>query len=74
LNAALGDIPLFGDILTGGKGQGIIGVTFALGGTVDKPAFQMNPVSAVAPGIFRKFFEFGNPGGGNANNRKTKSN
>ena len=63
LNAALGDIPLFGDILTGGKGQGIIGVTFALGGTVDKPAFQMNPVSAVAPGIFRKFFEYGNSGG-----------
>ena len=71
LNAALGDIPLFGDILTGGKGQGIIGVTFALGGTVDKPAFQMNPVSAVAPGIFRKFFEYGNSGGGN-NNRKPK--
>jgi hypothetical protein len=62
LNAALGDIPLVGDILTGGKGQGIIGVTFALGGTVDKPVFQMNPVSAVAPGIFRKFFEYGNTG------------
>jgi hypothetical protein len=79
LNSVLGDIPLFGDILTGGKGQGIIGVTFALGGTVDKPAFQMNPVSAVAPGIFRKFFEYGNTGGGNGsgntgNNRKPKSN
>jgi len=69
LNAALGDIPLFGEILTGGKGQGIIGVTFALGGTVDKPDFQMNPVSAVAPGIFRKFFEYGTPGGGNNTNR-----
>jgi hypothetical protein len=72
LNSVLGDIPLFGDILTGGKGQGIIGVTFALGGTIDKPDFQMNPVSAVAPGIFRKLFEYGNPGGNN--NRKTKSN
>lgn len=75
LNAALGDIPLFGDILTGGKGQGIIGVTFALGGTVDKPDFQMNPVSAVAPGIFRKFFEYGTPGGGTTNrNRQPKGN
>ena len=74
LNAALGDIPLFGDILTGGKGQGIIGVTFALGGTVDKPDFQMNPVSAVAPGIFRKFFEYGTPGGNNNRNRQQKSN
>ena len=62
LNAALGGIPVVGDILTGGKGQGIIGVTFALGGTVDKPVFQMNPVSAVAPGIFRKFFEYSNSG------------
>ena len=75
LNSALGDIPLFGDILTGGKGQGIIGVTFALGGTVDKPVFQMNPVSAVAPGIFRKFFEYGNSNSGNApKNRPPKDN
>ena len=73
LNAALGDIPLVGDILTGGKGQGIIGVTFALGGTVDKPAFQMNPMSAVAPGIFRKFFEYGNNGGGNNKPRPPKN-
>jgi hypothetical protein len=58
LNAALGDIPLLGDIITGGKGQGIIGVTFAMGGTVDKPDFRMNPVSAVAPGFLRKFFEY----------------
>ncbi|MCA3562706.1 MAG: hypothetical protein IOC82_17005 [Aestuariivirga sp.] len=58
LNAALGDIPLLGDIITGGKGQGIIGVTFAMGGTVDKPDFQMNPVSAMAPGFLRKFFEY----------------
>lgn len=59
LNSALGEIPLFGDILTGGKGEGIIGVTFALGGSVDKPVFQMNPVSAVAPGIFRRLFDYG---------------
>lgn len=58
LNAAIGDIPLLGDIITGGKGQGIIGVTFAMSGTVDKPDFQMNPVSAVAPGFLRKFFEY----------------
>lgn len=58
LNAALGEIPLLGGIITGGKGQGIIGVTFAMGGTVDKPSFQMNPMSAVAPGFLRKFFEY----------------
>ena len=58
LNAALGNIPLLGEILTGGKGQGIFGLTFALGGTMAKPKFQFNPLSAIAPGIFRKIFEF----------------
>jgi hypothetical protein len=63
LNAAVGEIPLFGDILTGGRGEGIFGVTFALGGSVDKPVFQMNPMSAVAPGIFRRLFDYGGSGG-----------
>lgn len=58
LNAALGEIPLLGDLFTGGRGQGIIGVTFSMQGTVDKPTFQMNPMSAMAPGFLRKFFEF----------------
>ncbi|MCB1378450.1 MAG: AsmA-like C-terminal domain-containing protein [Alphaproteobacteria bacterium] len=64
LNSAIGEIPLFGDILAGGKGQGVIGLTFALGGSIDKPVFQVNPMSAIAPGILRKFFEYGNTGGG----------
>ena len=63
LNAAIGEIPLIGDILTGGKGEGIFGVTYALGGTMAQPRFQVNPVSAIAPGILRKFFEYGNTGG-----------
>ncbi len=63
LNSALSEIPLVGDILTGGKGQGVIGLTFALGGTMEKPQFQVNPVSAIAPGILRKFFEYGGSGG-----------
>lgn len=57
-NAALGNIPLLGDILTGGGGEGIFGLTYALGGTMNKPVFQANPVSAIAPGIFRKLFEY----------------
>lgn len=58
LNSALGEIPILGNVITGGKGQGIIGITFALGGTVEKSKFQMNPVSAIAPGFLRKLFEF----------------
>ncbi|MFN0190368.1 MAG: AsmA-like C-terminal domain-containing protein, partial [Aestuariivirga sp.] len=62
LNSALSDIPLVGEILTGGKGQGIFGLTYALGGTINKPKFEVNPVSAIAPGIFRKLFEYSGPG------------
>ncbi len=59
LNAAVGEIPILGDILTGGKGEGIFGLTYAVGGTMARPRFQVNPVSAIAPGILRKFFEYG---------------
>jgi hypothetical protein len=59
LNSALGEIPLFGDILTGGKGQGVFGLTFALRGSMQKPEFIVNPVSALAPGFLRRIFEIG---------------
>ncbi len=62
LNSAISGIPLVGDILAGGKGEGIIGITFALGGTMAAPDFQINPVSAIAPGILRKFFEYNGSG------------
>jgi hypothetical protein len=52
------DVPLVGQILTGGSGEGIIGITFALGGTIAQPKYQVNPLSALAPGFLRKFFEF----------------
>ncbi len=52
------NVPLFGQILTGGRGEGIFGITFALGGTIAAPKYQVNPLSALAPGFLRKFFEF----------------
>ncbi len=58
INAAVGNIPLLGEIFTGGKGQGIFGLTFALGGSMANPKIQYNPLSAIAPGILRKIFEF----------------
>lgn len=62
INAAVGNIPLFGEILTGGKGQGVFGLTFAFGGTMASPKIQFNPLSAIAPGILRKIFEFDGSG------------
>ncbi len=58
ISNVIDDIPLFGQILTGGKNEGVFGVTFAMGGTIKNPKYQVNPLSAIAPGIFRKLFEF----------------
>jgi hypothetical protein len=53
------NVPLLGDILSGGNNnEGLFGVTYLVGGTFSKPEFKVNPISAIAPGIFRRFFDF----------------
>jgi len=61
LNNMFGQIPIFGLILGGGSNEGLIGVTYEVVGTPGAPVLNVNPISAVAPGMFRKIFEF-NPG------------
>jgi Protein of unknown function/AsmA-like C-terminal region len=58
INGAFDDIPLLNFFLTGGKGEGIFGITFNMGGTIKSPKVQVNPLSAVLPGFLRKFSEF----------------
>ncbi|WND02273.1 DUF3971 domain-containing protein [Temperatibacter marinus] len=57
LNSFLGNIPLVGAILTGGKGKGIFGVTYRLKGQGSGAKFSVNPLSAVTPGFLRNIFE-----------------
>ncbi len=59
LNNMFGQIPLFGLILGGGSNEGLIGVTYEIVGTPGQPVLNVNPISAIAPGVFRKIFEFG---------------
>jgi hypothetical protein len=73
INLLPGQIPLLGWLITGGPDEGLFGLTYALGGTIGNPAFQVNPVSAVAPGLFRKLFEYGSSSGA-ANQKREKSN
>lgn len=61
LNAALGGIPLLGQIISGTKGEGIFGITFGIQGPLDNPQVLVNPLSLVAPGIFREIFQMTNP-------------
>jgi hypothetical protein len=58
LNSALGAIPILGGIFVGRQGEGVVGITFALQGPLDDPNVLVNPMSVVAPGIFRQIFEF----------------
>ncbi|MBE7185036.1 MAG: hypothetical protein INR68_11600 [Methylobacterium mesophilicum] len=62
LNRVFGEIPLFGAILGNGKDQGLIGVTFKLVGSAKSPDVNINPLSVIAPGIFRRIFEYNQPG------------
>ncbi|MGL5115425.1 MAG: AsmA-like C-terminal domain-containing protein [Beijerinckiaceae bacterium] len=60
LNNVFSQIPLVGGILGGGRNEGLLGITFSATGQLSKPTIAVNPLSAVAPGIFRKIFEFRN--------------
>ena len=57
-NNLFSKIPLIGVIAGGGFREGLIGVTFKVEGPIAAPRVFFNPLSAVAPGIFRKIFEF----------------
>src|SRR5690606_5024181 len=57
LNSALGFIPGLGQLLTGPQGEGVLGMTFAIRGPMENPEVLVNPLSLVAPGIFREMFQ-----------------
>ena len=58
LNAAVGAVPVLGDILVGRQGEGMLGITFGIYGDLNRPEVLVNPMSLVAPGVFRQIFEF----------------
>ena len=57
LNNMPTQIPVLGFFL-GGPKEGLLGVTYEVVGPPNGMILRVNPVSAVMPGIFRKFFEF----------------
>jgi hypothetical protein len=59
LNNAFGQIPIVG-LFLGGSNEGLLGITFEVVGAPNAPVLRVNPISAVAPGLLRKFFEFPN--------------
>ena len=57
VNSILGDLPVVGDILTGGdEGGGIFAVTYQVEGPYDDPEVGVDPLSVLAPGYLRSIF------------------
>ena len=59
INNVFGQIPVLGLFLGGGSNEGLFGVTYEVVGTLGQPVLRVNPISAMAPGVLRKIFEFG---------------
>jgi hypothetical protein len=59
LNKIVGDIPIIGQLLTGGGA--LLAATYTISGNPDDPSVTVNPLSVLAPGIIRKMLFESNP-------------
>jgi hypothetical protein len=57
INSFLSNIPVIGDLLQGGKGNGLFAATYTATGKLSKPDFSINPLAALAPGFLRGLFD-----------------
>jgi len=55
LNSVLGYIPIIGQFLAP-EGEGIFGFAYKVDGAIDNPEVNVNPFSALAPGVLRRMF------------------
>ena len=54
LNSLLSNIPVVGVVLAGGQHEGVFGLSYRLYGALSSPSINVNPLSAIAPGLMRK--------------------
>lgn len=57
LNNVLGRVPLVGQILTGGEGQGVFAARYSITGNSTEPSVMVNPLSILTPGFLRGLFD-----------------
>jgi len=55
LNNMFGQIPIVGLFLGGGSNEGLLGIAYEAVGPPSAPRISVNPVTAIAPGLLRKF-------------------
>jgi hypothetical protein len=56
-NNLLGQLPIVG-LFLGGDKEGLVGITYEVVGKPGNPVLHVNPLSALAPGLLRKVFEY----------------
>jgi hypothetical protein len=71
LNAAVGQVPVLGQLLTSRKGEGVVGLGYWAKGSFEKPQVSVNPLSVLTPGILRRMFESAPPTAEPAPKRKS---
>jgi hypothetical protein len=57
LNNAFSQVPILGPLLGGGRYEGLFAVNFRIAGSASSPTMSVNPLSALAPGILRRFVD-----------------
>ena len=56
INGIFNAVPLLGEVLTGGEGEGVFGIAYELKGPASDPKISVNPLSVLAIGPFRRIF------------------
>lgn len=69
-NKLLGVIPLLGEALVGGEGQGLFAATYRVTGPLDNLSVGVNPLAVLAPGFLRNLFFLGEPAGEEARKKE----
>jgi hypothetical protein len=57
LNKMFSEIPIFGDLLTGPKREGVFAINYAMQGGLENPELVVNPLSVVTPGFTRELMQ-----------------
>lgn len=56
-NSFLGKAPVIGGLFVNRKGEGLLALSYDVSGPAAEPRVTVNPLSALAPGVFRRMFE-----------------
>jgi len=56
VNSLIGQVPIIGDLVTGGERSGLISINYSLQGPTADPSVSVNPVTSVIPGPIKRLF------------------